>query len=89
MTANDKIPELTNNEFEEFIKEGTVLIDFFAEWCMPCLMMSPVIEELAEKFKDIKFVKVNVDESQQLANKFNVSTIPCLVVFKKGEEADT
>jgi len=90
MTSNDKVPELTSNEFKEFIKgEKPVLIDFFAEWCMPCLMMAPVIDELSEKFKGkIKFGKVNVEENQELAQKFNVSSIPNFVFFKKGKSVE-
>ncbi len=86
MINNDKVPELTNNEFEDFTKKGFVLIDFFAEWCMPCLMMAPVIDELSEKFKGkIKFGKVNVGENQELARKFNVSSIPNFTLLKDGK----
>jgi thioredoxin 1 len=82
----DKVPELTNREFEDFIKEGVVLIDFFAEWCMPCLMMAPVIEDLSEKFKGkIKFGKVNVSDSEEIARKFNVSSIPNFTLLKDGK----
>ena len=89
MTDNDKVPELTNGEFENFIKEGLVLVDFFAEWCMPCLMMAPVIDELSEKFKGkINFGKVNVEDNQELAKKFEISSIPNLVLFKDGEVID-
>ena len=85
MTNNDKVPELTNKEFEEFNK-GLVLIDFFAEWCMPCLTMSPIIDELSEKFKGkIKFGKINVGENQELSQKFNVESIPNFVLLKDGE----
>jgi thiol-disulfide isomerase/thioredoxin len=59
MANNDRVPELTNGEFEEFIKKGTAFIDFFAEWCMPCLTMEPIIEELSEKLG-----KKKVRESQ-------------------------
>jgi thioredoxin 1 len=80
------IPELTNNEFEKFIREGIVLIDFFAEWCMPCLMLSPVLEELNEKFEGkIKFGKVNVEDNQILAQKFRISSIPNLTILKDGK----
>ena len=85
--AGDKVPELTNSEFDSFTKSGTVLIDFFAEWCMPCLMMAPVMDELSEKFKGkIKFGKVNVDENGRLAQKFNVTSIPTFVLLKNGEK---
>ena len=56
--------------------------------CMPCLMIAPVLEDLAEKFKEIKFARVNVDENRELSSKFSISVLPCLVVFKKGREVD-
>ena len=72
-----EVPELTKVEFNEFIKEGLVLIDFFADWCMPCMTMSPIIDELAEKFKGkIKVGKVDVGEESELAQKYEVSSIP-------------
>lgn len=86
---NDKVPELSASEFEDFSKKGIVLIDFFAEWCMPCLMMSPVIDELSEQFKGkIKFGKINVGDGQEIAKKFNVSSIPHFIIFKEGEIVD-
>ncbi len=89
MTDNDKVPELTNGEFEDFVKDGTVLIDFFAEWCMPCIAMGPIIEELSEKFKGkIKFGKVNVEDNQEIAKKLEISSIPNLVLFKDGEPVE-
>ena len=83
------VEELTKGKFNDFIQEGTVLIDFFADWCMPCLMMAPVIDELDEKFKGkIKFGKVDVGENQALAQKFEVSSIPNFVLFKDGKIAE-
>lgn len=84
--ASDKVPELTNGEFDERVKEGLVLIDFFAEWCMPCVMMGPVVDELSEKFEGkIKFGKVNIEDNQALAQKFGVRSIPNFILFKDGE----
>jgi thioredoxin 1 len=86
MTDNDQVPELTDNEFEDFTKQDLVLIDFFAEWCMPCVMMSPIIDEVNEKLKGkIKFGKVNVGENPKIAQKFNVSSIPNLTFLKDGK----
>ena len=83
---SDKVPELTNGEFDDFVREGLVLIDFFAEWCMPCLMMSPIIEELSKKFKGkIKFGKVNIGNNEEIARKFDVSSIPNFTLFKNGK----
>jgi len=80
-----EVPELTVGEFESFVKDGTVLIDFFAEWCMPCLMMAPVVEELSDKFRGkIKFGKINVDDNQKLAQKFHITSIPTFILFKEG-----
>ena len=87
---NDKAIEISSKEFEETINNETSLavVDFYAEWCMPCLMMAPIFEDLAEKFRQIKFVKINIDENSELASKFNISSIPCVIVFKEGKEID-
>lgn len=83
------VPELTEKEFNSFIKEGTVLIDFFADRCMPCMMMGPIIEELNEKFSGkIKIGKLNVDDYSKTANKFNISSIPNFIIFKNGEPVE-
>jgi len=80
------VDELTNGAFNEFIKEGVVLIDFYADWCMPCVMMGPIVDEMSEKFSGkVKFGKVNIEDNQEIARKFNVSSIPNFVVFKDGE----
>ncbi len=85
----DTVTELTGKEFDSYIKNGTVLIDFFAEWCMPCLMMAPVIDELAEKYNGkIKFGKVNIDSEGALANKYGIRSIPNFVLFKDGKMID-
>ncbi len=81
------VTELTNGKFTEFIKEGTVLIDFYADWCMPCVMMGPIVEDVAEKFekKKLKVGKVNVEDGHEIAQKFGVSSIPNFVMFKDGK----
>lgn len=70
-----------SNEIENY--NGTVLIDFFAEWCTPCKMLSPMIEDIAEK-TDVKICKVNVENEKELARKFGIMSIPTLVVLKNG-----
>jgi len=82
----EKVKELSANEFNDFIKSGFVLVDFFADWCMQCLMMAPVVEELAGLFEgEIKFGKVNVSDNEVLAERFNVSSIPNFTLFKDGK----
>ncbi|MBU2616192.1 MAG: thioredoxin [Nanoarchaeota archaeon] len=77
---------MTEKEFNDFVKESVVVVDFFAEWCMPCVMMGPIFEELSEKFKGkIKFAKVNINGNEDLAQKFEVSSIPNFILFKDGE----
>lgn len=84
---NDKVPELSGNEFEDFTKSGLVLVDFFADWCMPCVMMSPILDELSEKLKGkVKIGKVNVEENSSLAEKFEVRSIPNMVLLQDGKE---
>ena len=74
------------NNFDEEVKKdkGTVLVDFYADWCGPCKIMSPVIDNIAEENENIKVGKVNVDESPSLAEEFQVMSIPTIVVFKNG-----
>ncbi len=80
------VPELTNGEFEEFIKEGTVLIDFFAEWCMPCVMMAPIVEDLKEEYKEkVKIGKVHIEENPHLTKKYEIQSIPHFIIFKDGK----
>ncbi len=87
--AKDGVTELSGNDFNDFVKDGLVLIDFWAEWCMPCIMMAPVTEELDKKMKGkVKFGKVNVDENQQLAAKHQVRSIPNFVLFENGKPKD-
>jgi thioredoxin 1 len=84
MTEN--VVELSEKQFEEFTKKGLVFVDFFAEWCMPCVMMAPIVEEISETFKGkVKFGKVNVGDNENLARKFNVSSIPNFVLLKDGK----
>jgi len=66
---------------------GTVLVDFYAEWCGPCKMTSPIIDELSEEMKDVKFVKVDVDANQDLAGEYSVFSIPTFILFKDGKPA--
>ena len=79
---------LTRDNFEAEVTEfkGTVLVDFWASWCMPCKMLSPVVDEVAEEVTSAKVAKANVDEQQSLAARFNVMSIPTLIVFKDGKE---
>jgi thioredoxin 1 len=65
-----------------------VLVDFYADWCGPCKMIAPVLEELASETADAKIVKINVDEDTQLAARYGISSIPSLLVFKDGDVAD-
>ena len=82
----ENVIELSEKQFEEFTKKGLVFIDFFAEWCMPCVMMTPIVEEISEIFQGkIKFGKVNVGDNEALARKFNVSSIPNFVLLKDGK----
>lgn len=72
-------------EFDELTKEGLVLVDFYADWCGPCQMLSPILEELSKKNKNLKIVKINVDEFQQLAVQNKVLSIPAIKIYKDGK----
>ena len=78
--------KVTKNNFEELKKgEKTLLLDFYADWCGPCRMVSPIVDEIADERSDIAVGKINVDEEPELAEAFGVMTIPTLVVMKNGE----
>jgi len=76
---------LTEENFERTIKEGLVLVDFYADWCGPCKMLAPVLEELAGEVADATVAKVNVDDARALAIEYKVSSIPHVILFKDGE----
>lgn len=85
---SEKVVELGKDNFQSFISDGLVLIDFWAPWCGPCRMQTPILEELAEKMPDVKFAKINVDDDPELAAQYGVNTIPFLLIFKDGKIAN-
>lgn len=90
--ASENVLLLNDQNFETEIKNSTipVLVDFWAEWCGPCRMLGPILDQIAdEKIGTYKIAKVNVDESQNTAAKFNVRAIPMMAFFKNGELADS
>jgi thioredoxin 1 len=81
------ITHLTANIFNQHTKSGIAVVDFWAEWCMPCKMMMPILNDLAsDETLPIKVFKVNVDQQRPLAAKFNIKGIPTLIIFKNGKE---
>lgn len=82
-----EILHLTKNDFDSTISSGTVLVDFWAIWCMPCKLLAPVIQEIAEELGDsIKTAKVDVDAEGELALLYGVMSIPTVILFKDGQE---
>ena len=80
---------LNESNFNDTIKEGVTLVDFWAEWCGPCQMMIPILEELSTKMEGkAKVAKLNVDENPSLAAQFRVMSIPTLIVFKDGQPVE-
>ena len=78
-----------NFETEVLQSEKPVLVDFWASWCGPCKMVAPVLEEIAGEVTDVKIAKVNVDEQPELSQKFQVMSIPTLILFKEGKVVNT
>ena len=84
---SEKVKILTDQNFSAKTKTGIVLVDFWASWCMPCKLMAPVLNELAEETDGkVTIAKLNVDEAKATASKFSVRSIPTLILFKNGKE---
>lgn len=84
------IDKIYQEEFAEKVinSPNTVVVDFFADWCGPCKMLSPVLEKLDAMNPDVDFYKVNIDENPSLADEFEIRSIPNVVIFKNGQAAD-
>ncbi len=74
-------------DFEQEIKEGLVLVDFYADWCGPCQVVGPILDEVAKEV-DAKICKINVDNAQEIAGQYRVMSIPTMILFKDGEVVD-
>jgi thioredoxin 1 len=86
---NPKIIQLTDKNFNQHTGKGIAVVDFWASWCMPCKLMVPVLNELAEEAGDqVTVCKVNIEEYQSVAARFNVRNIPTLIIFRNGKEVD-
>lgn len=87
---SENVLEVTSENFEKEVLESekTVLVDFYAEWCGPCKRLSPIVEEVAKEEEEVKFVKMNIDNCEDIAIEYQVMSIPTLVVMKNGKEAN-
>lgn len=82
-----KVIEIKEEEFERKVLKSKkkVLVDFYAEWCGPCRMLSPVVEEVASETEEVEFYKINVDNAEEVSRKYGVMSIPTLIIFQDGK----
>ena len=80
------VKEVNSSNFKQEISKGKVIVDYWASWCGPCRMLAPVFEELSNEIKDIKFIKLDVDDNSDVAESYGVMGIPTLILFKDGKE---
>ena len=83
------VTEINEKEFDEKIKFGKVLVDFYATWCGPCRMLGPIVEEVAKEVTDYSFYKLDVDDNEEIAIRYGVMSIPTLLIFENGELKET
>ncbi|MBI5148097.1 thioredoxin [Candidatus Pacearchaeota archaeon] len=90
MAKKTEVQDINDSDFESIIKKNNlVVVDFYADWCMPCVMMSPIVDELAQTYAGkISFFKINVDDNKASSAKFRVMGIPTLLIFKNGQLVD-
>lgn len=74
----------SEQEFVNFIKDGVVVADFYADWCSPCKLMMPVLQKLSDEFSSVKILKVNVETCSNIADSYNISCVPSIIIFKNG-----
>lgn len=89
--ASDKIVEVTDHNFDEQVikRKGLILVDFWAEWCGPCRMVAPILDELAVEYEgQVTIAKLNVDENRQTAARFGIRSIPTILFFKDGAQVE-
>ena len=87
--ANEKIVHLSEADFDETVSNGLTLVDFWAEWCAPCLALAPTMDEIADSYSEkLRVAKVNIDSNPSIPAKFGIRGIPTVILFKDGEQVD-
>lgn len=79
------VKELSSDNFETAVSKGKSVVDFFATWCGPCKMLSPIVDAVSEQYDDISFYKVDIDKEMDIAMKYKIMSVPTLIVFENGE----
>ena len=79
---------VTQEDFNEAIANGVAVVDFYADWCGPCKILGPIMDKVSDELTDVTFAKVNVDEGRDVAMQFGIRSIPTIIFFKDGKEAD-
>ena len=80
------VKDVNKDNFYEEIKDGKVIVDFKASWCGPCRMLAPIYEEVSDIMADVKFLRIDIDVDEDIANELNIMSIPTLVLFKDGQK---
>ena len=83
-----KVKILNTDNFDDYIKKGLTVVDFWATWCAPCRVQGPIIEDLSKEMKNVKFGKLDVDHNREVAQRYGIRAIPTLIIFKDGKVVD-